>query len=390
MARFAALDGLRGICALMVALYHLPLACHLLASPPVREGYVFVDFFFVLSGFVIAHAYGAKLDGGRQLVDFLVRRIGRLWPLHIVVLTVLVGLDCVLYVLNLNVAGKPPFSGEHALDLLLPNALLFHSWGLGWLSWNTPSWSISAELLAYIVFGAVTLMLGKRSTWLAAIIVTVTWFFSLVLVRADLPLYGLLPGLRGTCDFFAGVLVYAAFTKTGRPDWTRAQGTWLETGAVAAVVCYLQFVSRMELTPWAMPIFVAAIYIFAAERGALSALLKSAPLQLLGIVSYSIYLTHSLVITGFYAAATAIGNLLHIDTFTDAKLLFPATFEHNTEWQVIDFGNVALNDLYGLLFLAALIGLSMFTYRTIELPGQRLFARLIPRRFAPAIRATAS
>jgi len=374
----------------MVGLYHLPLACHLLASPLVREGYVFVDFFFVLSGFVIAHAYGARLNGGGQFVEFLVRRIGRLWPLHIAVLTVLVSLDCVLYVLHLSIAGKPPFSGEHALDLLGPNALLIHSWGLGWLSWNTPSWSISAELFAYIVFGAVVLMLGKRSSWLAAAIVAVTWFFSLVLVRADLPLYGLLPSLRGTCDFFAGVLVYAAFTKTGRPDWTRILGTWLEIAAVAAVVCYLQFVSRMEMTPWAMPIFVAAIYIFAAERGALSTVLKSAPLQLLGLISYSIYLTHSLVITGFYAAATAIGHLLHIDAFTDAKLLFPATFEHNAEWQVIDFGNVALNDLYGLLVLAGLIGLSMLTYRTIELPGQRLFARLIPRRFAPAVPATVS
>ena len=70
--------------------------------------------------------------------------------------------------------------------------------------------------------------------------------------------------------------------------------------------------------------------------------------------------------------------------------MFPATFEHNAEWQVIDFGNVALNDLYGLLVLAGLIGLSMLTYRTIELPGQRLFARLIPRRFAPAVPATVS
>src|SRR5215217_3522788 len=157
MSRFAALDGLRGICALLVALFHLPLACHLLASPVVHEGYIFVDFFFVLSGFVIAHAYGTRLTGGGELASFLVRRIGRLWPLHVVVLAVMVAIDCVLYVLvtRFSVVGPQPFTGQHALDLLLSNAFLIHSWGIGWLSWNTPSWRISAELLAYIAFGAV-------------------------------------------------------------------------------------------------------------------------------------------------------------------------------------------------------------------------------------------
>jgi peptidoglycan/LPS O-acetylase OafA/YrhL len=54
MVRFGALDGLRGISAVAVALLHLPVAFHLFGSPVVREAYVFVDFFFVLSGFVIA------------------------------------------------------------------------------------------------------------------------------------------------------------------------------------------------------------------------------------------------------------------------------------------------------------------------------------------------
>ena len=382
MSRFAALDGLRGVCALLVALFHLPLECHLLASPLVREGYIFVDFFFVLSGFVIAHAYGTRLAGGSELASFLVRRIGRLWPLHIVVLAVMVAIDCVLYVLvtRFNVIGPHPFTGQHALDLLPANAFLIHSWGIGWLSWNTPSWSISAELLAYIVFAAVVLLAGRRSRWIAAVIVALTWFVSLVIARDNVALYGLLPSLRGTCGFFAGVLVYAAFTKSGRPDWTPALGTWLEVAAVAAVVAYVQFVSRMELMPWAMPIFAVAVYVFAAERGALSRLLKSPALQLLGTLSYSIYLLHTPVITAFGATAAAIGNVFHIDAFTDAEMLFPATFDH--EWQVVDFGNVAVNDLYGLVFLAALIGLSMLTYRFIELPGQRLFTGFTTRRFA--------
>src|SRR5690606_39116617 len=114
MARFAALDGLRGISAVAVAFFHLPLAFHLFGSPLVREAYIFVDFFFVLSGFVIAHAYGARLTGGAELGDFLVRRIGRLWPLHLATLGALVALEAIRYLLaaRFGFEVRPPFAGE--------------------------------------------------------------------------------------------------------------------------------------------------------------------------------------------------------------------------------------------------------------------------------------
>ena len=58
--RFAALDGLRGICALIVVLYH---TFRLQAVSPFAHGYLSVDVFFVLSGFVLAYAFGARLEG---------------------------------------------------------------------------------------------------------------------------------------------------------------------------------------------------------------------------------------------------------------------------------------------------------------------------------------
>ena len=78
MNRFSALDSFRGICALLVALFHLSAASHFFYLPFVRNAGIFVDFFFVLSGFVLAHAYSHKIQTAEDLKIFLIRRVGRL------------------------------------------------------------------------------------------------------------------------------------------------------------------------------------------------------------------------------------------------------------------------------------------------------------------------
>src|SRR6185312_14754220 len=81
--RFRTLDGWRGVCALLVALHHFPAHGFVYALPLVRNAWLLVDFFFVLSGFVIAYAYGARLSNGAQIKSFTLRRFLRLWPLHV-------------------------------------------------------------------------------------------------------------------------------------------------------------------------------------------------------------------------------------------------------------------------------------------------------------------
>ena len=84
--RFAALDSLRGLCALAVVLFHFRTDGVLTNLAPIRRGWMFVDFFFVLSGFVLAHAYFGRI--GRQVAPlrFLGLRLGRIYPLHAAVL----------------------------------------------------------------------------------------------------------------------------------------------------------------------------------------------------------------------------------------------------------------------------------------------------------------
>src|SRR5882724_4675315 len=77
--RFEALDALRGVCALLVVLFHIPI-CHALKDVAAFANLQFcVDMFFALSGFVLCHAYGERLNEGADGVRFTVMRLARLW-----------------------------------------------------------------------------------------------------------------------------------------------------------------------------------------------------------------------------------------------------------------------------------------------------------------------
>src|ERR1700722_3197255 len=76
---FSALDGLRGVAAISIVVFHYSqnLGWELLPN-----AYLAVDFFFMLSGFVIAHAYEARLRSGQTVAEFMQRRLIRLYPLY--------------------------------------------------------------------------------------------------------------------------------------------------------------------------------------------------------------------------------------------------------------------------------------------------------------------
>ncbi len=91
--RFEALDALRGVCALLVVLFHIPIY-HALRDVGAFANLQFcVDMFFALSGFVLCHAYGRRLNDGADGVRFMAMRFARLWPLHIVMLALFVLLE---------------------------------------------------------------------------------------------------------------------------------------------------------------------------------------------------------------------------------------------------------------------------------------------------------
>jgi peptidoglycan/LPS O-acetylase OafA/YrhL len=162
--RFAVLDGWRGLAALLVALHHISLltVSHFYSLSFVQHSFLFVDFFFVLSGFVIAHAYVTRLWSLNEASLFVVRRVGRLWPLHIFVLGLLIAFQLAKAVAERLAGmsiGEPAFSEATPaiVSAIWTNVLLIHSLGIhDKLTWNGASWSISTEFYTYLIFAGVT------------------------------------------------------------------------------------------------------------------------------------------------------------------------------------------------------------------------------------------
>jgi hypothetical protein len=366
--RFRALDGWRGVCAVLVAAHHVEARGFLYWQPLIRNAWLFVDFFFVLSGFVIAHAYGEALATGPQVRTFAFRRLGRLWPLHVAMLAALVGLET----MHLLIAQWHPIAGERAAFTadrspftILTNLLLIQSLGLHpYETWNGPAWSISTEFYTYLVFAAVCVA-ARRRAWRAALSLLLAAGGVTVLARFSQY------GMRETFDwgffrclygFFSGVLTYEVWRSgVAKP----LSGTLAEAALLAAVVVFTVLApSNRAVEYLATPLFGVAVLAFAAERGILSRLLTTKPAAALGRWSYSIYMVHTLVLAMLFSA-------VHV-----AEIAF------HRAWLVrLTDGNAILalgawNDPVVLIILAAVVALSALTWRIVERPGQRLFNRL--------------
>src|ERR1700761_7501775 len=121
--RFRALDSWRGIAALLVALFHLNLVSPIYSLDFVRNGYLFVDFFFVLSGFVITHGYADRLGTLQGVGAFAFKRFRRLWPLHVIVLAMFVLVESTKAIAAARGASfyAPPFTGATGSSAVLLN-----------------------------------------------------------------------------------------------------------------------------------------------------------------------------------------------------------------------------------------------------------------------------
>jgi peptidoglycan/LPS O-acetylase OafA/YrhL len=354
--RFEALDGWRGICALLVALWHFQVGGHIDPIAPFKNAFLFVDFFFVLSGFVIAYSSEDRLEAGGSRAEFLRKRVARVWPLHAAMLGVMIGQEFV----RQRLEGWSFPDARRPSDIA-PNLALVQ--GLGWetrLTWNWPSWSISVEMALYVVFALGFMAAPRRwRPWIAAGIVvaalTVIGVFS-PRFMGDAARFGL---ARGAAGFFAGYLVQALWR--ARPA---RLGTWAEAAAMALVVGFLWMSGETALSLLAPVVFAVAVWVFAGESGAISKALKSAAGLRLGTWSYSIYLIHAPIIVSLHIAWRVMGWPGGQVTKAAAAL-----------------GSPWVGDAIDLVFVGLILLIAPLTYRFIEMPCRRLLAprvRLVP------------
>lgn len=382
MVRFEALDAWRGICALLVVLFHF---CFIFASPLmdarlVANAYLFVDFFFVLSGFVVSHAYRDKLHDAESWVGFVIRRFGRLWPLHAALLAAFVAFIGLANLLphpdRLALSWGP---GEYSavaipLHLMLLNAVNLHG-----MAWNAPSWSIGAEFYTYLFFGAVCLLARGRLALVAGIIALAC----VVLLACVSPTY-----MNSTADFglfrcmagfFTGVVAYHVHERLAQaPLRPSVRGTLVEGVTVALVVLFVVKAGRgpdavAAISLSAPAVFAAAVLVFAREAGQVSRLLRGAPFAALGRWSYSIYMGHQIVLmVAVYGVWLAnrrfgFGREIHVMIEGHAKTLY-------------DLGGVVPSFALLAVILGVVIALAAFTYSRIEEPARRAFNGYARRR----------
>lgn len=362
--RFQVLDSFRGVSALLVALFHFHAFGHFYELNFIRNAYLFVDFFFVLSGFVIAHGYSARIaENAGEVLRFVCRRLGRVYPLHVSLLLIFLGLETVKFVLvpMLGVGVEEnAFSGSHSVDSFFTQLFFLHSFGLhDGLTWNGPSWSVAVEFWVYILFAFMWLFFFQYRAYITAFLMVAglvaLWAFpGSMSATVD---YGFLRCVHG---FFLGVTLY--FVRTNIGDIYIKWPTLLEILLVAAVILYVSIYGRGYSSLGAGLVFGVVVFVFSYEKGLVSRFLSLAPFAFLGVISYSIYMVHSLVLTVWGRAMTLVESVTGYQLYFQASHFIPGGGER---W-LFYFGEQWVSDLLAVVYIIVLTLVSAFTYRFVE------------------------
>jgi peptidoglycan/LPS O-acetylase OafA/YrhL len=290
------LDSLRGIAALLVVCYHLPAW-----YPPIhgfawlRNGGLMVNFFFVLSGFVLYYSYANRLRTRVDFTKFITLRMGRLYPVHLLFLLFFLGAEAIKYAATAHglsgsnhAAFRENSVGAFFESLFLVQALGFtpHS-----AVFNFPAWSISTEFYTYLIFALGLVALPKRGFLLFSTALLTTALGLLLFAHAQLGEFHW--WLRCLSGFFTGCLSAELFQLFGR---RRA------SGAFAGFVLLLLFVFlsldlRGYRGEWILPLSALVVVTLAlAPDSLVNRVLLWRPLRWLGEVSYSLYMSHAAVL----------------------------------------------------------------------------------------------
>lgn len=296
---FEVLDGLRGVAALAVVIFHfMEWVFADYSQNFIGHGFLAVDFFFCLSGFVIGYAYDNRTEK-LGAIEFFKSRLIRLHPL--VILGSILGL--LTYLLDPFMLPPASMSTGKLILLFLGSIFLiplpfmqeraFNLFGL-----NAPSWSLFWEYVANIFYALILYRIGRRSLTLLVTLAAITLCF--VSFRAGNLLGGWSKdnfwdgGARVAYSFLAGLLIY-------RSNWIIKN----KLGFIGlAVLLFLAFLMPGSKWNWISELLVVLFYFpLMVSLGAGSSLasgMKSV-CRFAGNISYPLYMTH-------YAAIWIFGH----------------------------------------------------------------------------------
>jgi peptidoglycan/LPS O-acetylase OafA/YrhL len=294
---FQILDGLRGVAALAVVIFHF---MEWVFTDPgknfIGHGFLAVDFFFCLSGFVIGYAYDDRMTK-MGILKFLTSRIIRLHPL--VIAGSILGLLAFLFDpfgghLELYSAGKI-FVTFVCSVLLIPYPVIADR-GLNLFSFNAPAWSLFWEYIANIMYGLLLYRIGRNY------LLILTFFAAIAICLVSYRAGNLLGGWSGptfwdgfariSYSFLAGLLIY-------RSNWIIKNK--LGFVGLAILLCLAFIMPFSALNAYFEPIIVLLYFPLLIALGAGSVLspgLKNICI-FSGNISYPLYMTHYAVLWMF-------------------------------------------------------------------------------------------
>lgn len=379
--------ALRGIAALLVVVFHANAGF----VPFIKDEttfwfhklYVMVDLFFVLSGFILCYVYEAEFQDERlrgRTRRFLLARLARIYPLHLATLLVCVAVALVTWGL-----GKYAWLGEvggRVMDFrAIPSQLLLlHAMHLNPIfTWDVPSWSISAEWGAYLLF-PVLVRPFARAGLPATLLVMAAVFggYALLIFYIGPNKAVLYPFLktgatldltydwgfaRGLLGFTLGMATYRLY----RQNCLRA--SLARSWVVVVLVMAYSVCAHFNLSDLAMPVFFLLLVLATAYGSAgLNAALDQPVFQKLGLWSYSIYMWHSVL----YLVVLNVGVWRRPTAPVEGPPGPPNYFGLTNTWAILSI----------YLVLSLVLGYLSYTY--LEVPSRRWLNRLArPRNTAP-------
>lgn len=239
-----------------------------------------VAFFFVLSGFVCTMGYGEKISNGAfSHVSFLLRRLKKLYPLHLL---------CLAFVVMVSYAPMD--------QKLLADILLVQSWipDASWyFSGNSVAWFLSSMMFCYVVF---PWAYKNMSPVLTAVILAT---YTVVLIgvphsRINAILY-VFPPMRFV-DFYLGMVTCEMF-KHSKEHRSHSLTEILLVAVLVILLAVYPFAdAKLRNAPMYWIVLLPMIWVFAQQKGFLSRWLATKPMVFLGSLTMPLFLTHQILI----------------------------------------------------------------------------------------------
>ena len=330
------LESLRGVAALCVVLYHLPAISFYHFS----KGLFGVYFFFCLSGFVIALNYFDRIKNLKSFLNFEKKRFLRLYPLHILVLFLVL----IIQISKLYLVDFLPIKYEEkafqpqewftSLDFIQHIFLIQSVTNLGYpFSWNGAAWTISVEFYVYIVFASLIILIRNNQVVFSTIIIIYLFFFEIIFnFLKPFINYFFLDGLR---YFLTGSLTFIIYRliKFRFSDFFVILSLFF-------IIFFNEFLPNYIF--YSLIILIISIQ---KDNNYIHRLLNKNYFVYFGTISYSFYMIHFI---NFYLF-NQILKLLNINFYSAA-----------------DNYNIILDTVFTAIYLISTTLLSILLYKNIE------------------------